>query len=110
MLCSKTLCYMSSDEICNSFFNECTDEPKLPDLALTLTGGQSAPAEGGCGLGNVSNRKFLFMSLHILVSSHYRNLSFPEVFKIPGNNYIKTILQRSVVLQSILKVLKITII
>jgi len=32
------LSYLSSDEICSSFFDEYTDEPKWPALALPLTG------------------------------------------------------------------------
>jgi len=39
-------------------FDEFTDEPKMPVLALPLTGGQASPAEGGCGLGGVSGRAF----------------------------------------------------
>jgi len=35
--------FPKSTNICSSFFDEYTDEPKLPALALPLTGGQAAP-------------------------------------------------------------------
>lgn len=57
---SWALSLLSFVESCNFFFDEFTDEPKWPVLALPLTGSQSACAFfGACALGSVSGWHYL---------------------------------------------------